>query len=476
MVSNDWFADILDKDELLEICTRVRLNIQGFRDINKVPEAMLRRELRRAIQNGDSHIKISKRSNKNVVPFKSLMREVSKYASDKYNGSIETNTIEEFMYNVQYSKDLKPFELIAFIHEYFPNVYKDKFNIFISNKNNNEFILKGIAELKELTTFQKNWQILMHVKENDNKVEEVRAYDKLLSGVKNSPDNISGIVDYVMMSQRYRELKKMNDGTEEVLFEVLKLKELKESERHLAVVAYLMKLDNLSKVENKNYIQLAIYEIQKQRSKWDYIALRDIEDASKSLSKELKKQENENQVVIKVNKKLNSNIQLLNNQNEIVLQQTIQKERDYDLLFEKYQNLLRINATQTAKLNQLEGILNEQNPVIDAYKGQINKLAFIVVINNHDHKRFQNSVLSQYVKTEKEFMKLLNPENISIIRDYVVYINRAIFGNTQEWIVMKELLVEYNIEFFELLGYSMVEYLEQILEYSHKNQQGARLV
>ncbi|CAM3125610.1 hypothetical protein FITA111629_05160 [Filibacter tadaridae] len=415
-------VNALSKDELVAVVRRFRIEIHGFqRNFELAPIEMLRSFLIKELKQG---LRPKRKGRKNTT-----IPEVYELISSSFaqkHPDFEKLSLEEMGLMVEMGLEYSPGAILSLVYTKFPSKYEEYKVKLADNMKEGEPLLNGI--FKELTVDEK-MNILR---------EEVLTKADLYSRLKEYISQIEEEKGEVFYGEVHR---KVNHSDEKSFINELFVTPT--NFRHIPMLAFLIEKNRYLEANYSFLLQHVIQSFDDQK-------LTEVYRTVDGLEEEVDKKENELCEIKGESKRLED------------------VEEHYGRLKERYTEVNQDNEALRASLVRLSEIQKSNEPFLRYFHNLLAKHRAIIVTS--DTELFRNMEIMDYVEGVQEFHCHRKGKNTHRYQDKTVLISRTSFVSTSEWMVTKRFFESSNIYYFELSGYDISGYIEQIIENLHKER------
>ncbi|MFY0545428.1 cell division protein ZapB [Brevibacillus sp. H7] len=423
----EWLPGILSKADLLQICHIFNLTIDGFRKekLFSRPEEQLRRLVSEALRRGIGE----KKESKGKIPIHEFYTQIADGIL-KENPELKNTDIMEFLFQLEYKLNVRPYQKLALLYQVFNNFYNNQLELIQKNAIEKQEIFHGIGYRSE-NFFDRTIQILK-IDDSYPSLEEYEAF-----------------IEDCGYREKYEQIKSNIKGMDERTIFAFVVN-LQNFERFLAQVALIYSYTDDSRFDQ---LQSSIYRyFVKEKESQSLEALHQLQHQVKKANDEIESLKKRLDVEVANRSSLIEQMEeLLGNFGK--MKNELNAKENHIKGLEKQ---CSINKNRLSELEKIKEIFEELIPV--------NNQAIIItdVPDTRIKKVFTKNIFSKsYLYNAKR------KGDISHIKEKALLIDRLSFTNTREWVELRNFFIENGIYYEE---YS--DYIELINHYIRLSNNG----
>ncbi|MFC4985941.1 hypothetical protein ACFPFV_11690 [Salinicoccus siamensis] len=316
--------------------------------------------------------------------------------------------------------------ILSVIYTQFPDTYQEHKEVLERNVDEGRSLLESIV--KQMSSEEK-----MEVLREEFSDEEY-IYERLKTYVEKSKEIIG--------DKRYEEFRQNVNLEGEASF-ANEVSSTPKSQRQYPVLAFLMENNRYKDERYKDFLMYVERWFESKKDEDNSYALSVMEEEAESF----RKQSDEKQ------KKLDQ-LCTVNEKNDELTSFLQEKEKENQELRDRI-----IDLSNCQSINK---------PFIDYFQSLLRRRGAVIVTN--DRELFTGTELIDYVESLETFHQHKRMKDVARYKNKMVLISRAAFSTSAEWLVTKRYLENNGIHYYELSGYDLSEYLNQVVDYLHRER------
>ncbi|WP_393959905.1 hypothetical protein [Priestia megaterium] len=424
MLDQEWFIEVLTRQDLATLCNEFKVRVQGFqRSLSNAPINLLKAAMKDALNNG------IKRKKNNALVFEEMLKKIVKEVREKCP-YLDKLKFEEFIVRVEVDSNISNYEAIAITILDYPYEYQNHKENILQNFRNKVYIFNGLSEelsrpiiekikfLIEEVSFESQYYTLLKKFERDN--------------LNNQQNNL--------YKEIYGKFK-----TEEQTFKLLT--EIDKPNQYVVITAFLLHDNNYKEDKYKSLLEFCIKKIQ------EYYLERYEHKIVEVEGEKLRYEEK--------NISLNRQIETLNNQYE--------EKKEYIVNVEE--NLsVAVNAGKELqqKHDQLEEIIRQNEPLQMFFLRLVTENQFLIITK--DYEQFIHTPFEGVTISPSDFKKQLRNNRNHKFKEQIIFVTRVSFRTGRDWFNFKQTLNDNELTFEEIGHYEIFYYIKEIVEYLNRKE------
>lgn len=424
MLDQEWFIEVLTRQELAILCNDFKVRVQGFqRSLSNAPINLLKAAMREALNNG------IKRKKNNALVFEEMLKKIVKEVREKCP-YLDRLKFEEFIVRVEVDSNISNYEAIAVTILDYPQEYENHKENILRNFRNKVYIYNGLSPELSRPTIEK-------IKFLIEEVSFESQYYTLLKKFEN--DNLN-----IEQNNLYKEIHgKVN--TEEETFKLLT--EIDKPNQYVVISIFLLHGNNYKEDRYKFLLEFCIKKIQEyylERSEHKIVEMK-----GEKLDYEGK------------NISLNRQIETLNIQCE--------EEKEYIASVEENLSVaVKTNKELQQKHNQLEEIIKQNEPLQMFFLRLVTENQFLIITK--DYEQFIHTPFEGVTISPSDFKKQLRNNRNHKFKEQIIFVTRVSFKTGRDWFNFKQILNDNELTFEEIGHYEIFYYIKEIVEYLNRKE------
>ncbi|GAB6422955.1 hypothetical protein bcgnr5372_27060 [Bacillus luti] len=457
MLDIDWILSITSDEYLKKTAKFTNFSLPGFVEGWNAPPSLLRTHIK-------SGLKGAKRKSNPVLNIKILLNVILNETFKELKITDDTElTLENFYLIVEMNPTIQHIQVIAFYYTQFETECKKNINTLRKNIEEGKPILSGISTIESVNPLEKI-NTFMH---NSLTPKEVTSF---LNSLEKSILKNTRKKNYEQLQE---ELAKLEENTEDeneenasykkenmLNFIFSKIAATPKVDRPVVILAFLKHNNNFAKAEYHFLTQYLYTYTVKLREK-----------NAKTIKTTTEKQLLELQVQFDDVVQRMENLTLERKSTE----ESIEKSRiAYEKLEQKVEEQLQEISLQEEIIADEN---NQKNQNSQLHQAAISPLlaVFTRIIDDNplllittDIERFTHTPFQEHCISIDEFHFDLLNSDATAYEDYKLFIERAYFTSSIEWLEFRNLLEKHALHYTELSGYDLSDWLLQLINAINK--------
>ncbi|MFB9859594.1 hypothetical protein ACFFLE_00520 [Salinicoccus siamensis] len=416
----------LTKAEAATIVQKFDIKVHGFqKNFIRAPEEMLKNFIIKELKAGANPRSNNKRKGKKHT----TVQEVFEFISSSFindHPEVEEMSVEDLALKLEMNYKFSKGAILSVIYTQFPDTYQEHKEVLERNVDEGRSLLESIV--KQMSSEEK-----MEVLREEFSDEEY-IYERLKTYVEKSKEIIG--------DKRYEEFRQNVNLEGEASF-ANEVSSTPKSQRQYPVLAFLMENNRYKDERYKDFLMYVERWFESKKDEDNSYALSVMEEEAESF----RKQSDEKQ------KKLDQ-LCTVNEKNDELTSFLQEKEKENQELRDRI-----IDLSNCQSINK---------PFIDYFQSLLRRRGAVIVTN--DRELFTGTELIDYVESLETFHQHKRMKDVARYKNKMVLISRAAFSTSAEWLVTKRYLENNGIHYYELSGYDLSEYLNQVVDYLHRER------
>ncbi|WP_336769706.1 hypothetical protein [Bacillus bombysepticus] len=458
MLDIDWILSITSDEYLKKAAKEANYSVPGFVEGWNAPPPLLRSNMK-------TSLKSPKRRNRNqimhiILLFKTILKETFK--EFKLDDSADP-TIENFYLIVEMNPTITPVQVIAFYYLCFEDECKKNIDKIRTNIEEGKPILSGISTIESVEPLEKI-NSFMHNSLTEREVTAVlNTLEKSILKNTRKKTYEQLLEEFSLLDENHKDdSKESEDKNKENMLNTLfsKIASATKVDRPVVVLAFLKHNDNYSKSEYHFLTQYLYTYAVKLKEK-------NAKTSKTNTEKELLELQVQFDDITKKMEKL-------------ILERE-ETEKSIQQSSEAYAKLEQMVEEQLQEMALQEAIIEDENKTKNR-NTQAHQEAIIPLLNvftrilednpllmiTADNEQFTHTPFQEHcVSIDQLHYDLLNSD-ATAYEDYKLFIERAHFPNSVEWLDFRCLLEKHNLNYTELIGYDLSDWLLQLINAINK--------
>ncbi|WP_159885176.1 hypothetical protein [Paenibacillus puerhi] len=419
MHESEWLPRLLSKQDLLQICNLFNLSVPGFRSdkLSSRPEEQLRSVVTQALKNGIGAKKNKRGKILLDTFFSEIVEEMNNLIQPQWKNLSFESTVDE----LDFSVNIRPYQKLALIREWFPDKYAGTVEIIRQNVINNQGLFYGISKINDDDYIKRIIQDL-------NKDVKLTQFDEYLQ-----------FIEYIGATPRWEQIKTTLAAKQTERERLMYISGLTSIDRFMGIVAVIDDYEPLRSVAYNLYVieREKVYESE----------YTNVQDEGAAAAQQVTKLTKELDEQIDENKKLNEQIEIL----------TVEIKRLTDAGEEDVQREYALNK----ELGEQRKARENAELVKELFEELVPQSSEAMIITDKPDPRIKQ-VFNKNIFSKNFLLKEKQNGNIHNLQSKIWFIDRQSFRSTREWIQLKQFLDE-NGFFYEEYN----DYLELLKRYLH---------
>ncbi|QHT45572.1 hypothetical protein M662_03265 [Bacillus sp. SB49] len=416
----------LTKAEAATIVQKFNIKVHGFqKNFSRAPEEMLKNFIIKELKAGAKPKANNKRKGKKYT----TVQEVFKFISASFindHPEVEEMSVEDLALKLEMDYKFSKGAILSVIYTQFPDTYQEHKEVLERNVEEGKSLLDGIV--KQMSSEEK----MEMLREEFSQEEYI--YERLKTYVEKSKEIIG--------DKRYEEFKQSVNREGEASF-ANEVSSTPKSQRQYPVLAFLMENNRYKDERYKDFLMYVERWFESKKDEDNGFALSVMEEEAESFRKQSDEMQKELDQLCSVDEK--------NDDLTFFLQE---KEKE--------------NQELRDRLIDLSDCQSINKPFIDYFQRLLRSRGAVIVTN--DRELFTGTELIGYVESLETFHQHKRMKDVARYKNKLVLISRAAFSTSAKWLVTKRYLENNGIHYYELSGYDLSEYLNQIVDYLHRER------
>jgi hypothetical protein len=427
MIEYEWFLSVLDKEDLVKICNKYKIQPEGFaKRLENAPKIRLGNELKSCL-----YAALEKKKKRKTLKFETLLKWIvdEVIVNHQY---IKNLSFDTFVLEMETNASIKNYQIIALLKALFSEEYMNFLDNMIENTKNKEYILSGLSSISKRSISEKIRSIINNHRIIDENKKILMEYEKDFLGE---------------FSEEYFKTKEMINGDEELLLNLL-IKSNKSIQPYL-MLAFLLTRENykdtkytelLNKVES--VFERKRFENQLKRCgelNGQLIGLTNIENRLEKTKRNLTEMKNECSK----------------------LQETI------ELSSKEIQNLKAANHILRKENIVTEEKVRNNEPIINYFSQLIQSKDMLIITS--DTEMFKGTPFESKVIDRVRFMDDKKKKNIDSYNGKTLFFTRSSF-QTREWGRLKTFLETSSFKYIEIGYFDLSSYIGDIMKHLYREE------
>ncbi|MFT4416035.1 hypothetical protein ACLM5H_19420 [Fredinandcohnia humi] len=420
----------LTKGEMVDIIQRFSIQVTGFAiHVEKAPIPLLLASLKKEIETG-----LRKRRNrgKKYTEFE----EICKFLASRYLPVINEgnyDSLEEVAELFKFERLYSKASMLAILYLHFQEIYMENLATLEDNIKNDVFILNGIIE--EISLEDKLTRFNEKLLRSDSYEQEL--------------NNIKEIIREEIGEEEYEEIKeKVNKNGNESFFRMIHV--TGKGKHYVPMIPFLLEEKRYTNNKYAPLLAKVLLEIIKQRKIIEKDTNKTLDDTRETLVK-----------VTGILKKEQENYSYLKKEHAVLKQRNNEMQIN---LSELSQELLK----QKQHLEKSSEQFDELKTVV-AFIKHLLKEKQVILVSNETHL-LENVLFGDFVIDVETLNYHIKKKDTRLFDDKVLCITRVSYPNTEKWRKHSNYLKQQMIQYCELSGYVIEEYIPQMLEFLYKRE------
>lgn len=417
MHESEWFPLLLSKYDMLQICNQFNLSVPGFRKdrLSSRPEEQLRSVLTQALKNGIG----AKKNGRGKLLTDTFFSEIIEKMGDLIKSEWKNKGFQSLVDDLDLSVDVRPYQKLALIREWFPDEYSNNVNQIRYNVIEKKGLFNGISKVNDS-------EYINHI------IQELsRAVD-----IPNT-EEYSQFIEELGATARWEQLKSALNGKQTDRERLMFISGLNSFDRFLGVVTLKDSYEPLQSVAFSLYI--------KEHEKiCQSICKRAREESSAAIERTTK-------LIKEIEGYQDENTKLVEQIEALTLE--IKRLKDRRLEDGHRENALRV------ELQELRTASDYAEQIKELFEELLPETNETIIITDKPDPRIKR-VFSKSIFSKNFLLKEKQSGNIHNLKSKIWFIDRQSFRNTKEWVQIKQFLDESNF-FYEEYN----DYLELLRRY-----------
>lgn len=419
MHESEWLPRLLLKSDLLNICNLFNLSIDGFRKdkLHTRPVEQLRSLVSSALVRGIG----AKKMLRGKIPMHLFYAEVVEDVKDSLPLEWRDLPFDELVLELNFHAQLRTYQKLALVYEWHNEHYMGNFEMISKNATDKKPIFQGIVNVNEEELVEK---ALLRIRAHRS-YPAVDTYVNFIAsiGAIEKMENIK-----INLQEKESEVSKLNY-----------IARLEPFEMFLGIISLLPEQEQLKETAYSMYL------VEKEKQIVDNFQLLEVETADS-------------------NKQCMELTHELDERNKLYSQ----LEKEFEQLTKKQMETDKSFLTIQAELDSLKkeaGLQGQKRLDAEKIKGLFEELVPIssnaVIITDQPDPRIKE-VFKKSIFSKKFLLKEKQSGNITKLKNKTWFIDRQAFTNTQEWLQIRNYLLENGFYFEEYNDY--IELLKQYIQ------------
>jgi hypothetical protein len=427
MIEYEWFLSVLDKEDLLRICNKYKIQPEGFaKRLENAPKTRLGNELKSCL-----YAALERKKKRKTLKFEILL----KWIVDEVIAShpfIKNLSFDTFVIEMETDTSIKNYQIIALLKVLFNEEYNNFLDKMIENTNNKEYILSGLSSISNRSTSEKIRSVIGNHMNSDDIKKRFTEYEKDFLGE---------------FSNEYFKTKEMINGDEELLLNFL-IKANKSIQPYL-MLAFLLTHDNY---KNTNYTEL----LNKVESVFERKRFESQQKRCEELNGQLSGLTNiENRL-----KKTKQNLTDIKNECSN-LQETL------ELSSKEIEKLKAANQVLRKEIKVREEKVRNNEPIINYFSQFIQSKDMLIITS--DSEMFKGTPFESNVIDRVRFMDDKKKKNTDSYIGKTLFFTRSSF-QTREWGRLKTFLEASSLKYIEIGYFDLSSYIGDIMKHLYREE------
>ncbi|MFE4760387.1 coiled-coil domain-containing protein [Bacillus mycoides] len=456
MLDIDWIMSLTSDEYLKKIAKEKNFSFRGFIEGWTAPPTHLRNQLKAAFKGKQV------KSTKPVMHIKMLLNTILKSTVEEFKITIDdTPTLEEFYINVEMNPNMKEIQVIAYYSLLFEKEFEENMDKVRQNIEQDKPVLSGISTVAGIDPLEKI-NAFIH---NSLTAREVTS---MLNTLEKTIQKNTRKKNYEKLQEELAQLDENEQSDENDIplnFLLDKLSTTEKVDRPVVILAFLKYKDNYSKAKYHFLTQyLYTYTVKLK------------EKNAKTLKTKAENQLNELQVQHEEALEKIEELLAINEQKEEQIKKVHQEQ---DTLQKKMEEKLQEQSLQESILEEEKDENNKQLYNLQNYQEAINPLLSVftrileenpLLLITEDTKQLAHTPFQDNCICIEELHTDLRNSDATAYEDYKLFIERAYFTNSIDWLNFKSLLEKHSLNYTELSGYDLSDWLLQLIVAINKEE------
>ncbi|WP_434179367.1 hypothetical protein [Bacillus thuringiensis] len=449
MLDIDWIMSLTSDEYLKKTAKESNYSIPGFVEGWNAPSTLLRKHMKTVFQGRQT------RNRKQVMHIKMLFKTILKYTVEEFKLNSENEpTLEDFYLIIEINPGMTPIQIITIYYLFFEKEFVENTEKMKENIKQGKSVLTGISTVAGIGPLEKTNTFLHNSLTSKEVTSMLNTLEKTIQ--KNTRKK-----NYEKLQEELVQLdQNEQDDENEVFLNFLfnKLSATEKIDRPVVVLSFLKHKDNYTKAKY-HFLVMYLYTCTvKLKEKSAKTLKTKVENQLHELQVQHEEALKKIEVLLAINEKKDEQIKEVHLEHDLLQKKLVEQSEE---------KLLQESILEEEKDENNKQLLNLQkyqeaiNPLLTVFTRILEENPLLLIIK--DTKALKHTPFKENCISIEEFHNDLQNSDATAYEDYKLFIERTHFTNSIEWLNFKSLLEKHALNYTELCGYDLSDWLLQLI-------------